>query len=458
MTLGWIVSFYLVLTLGLGIAASRLINGISDFFSASRRLPFLLSSFALFALWFGSETIFGASAEFIDHGLLGIIEDPFGGTLCLLLFGLFLVRPLYRRNLLTLGDLFRSAYGPQTEYLSAFFMILTFIGYIAGQLIALSILFEAVFGLDPAWGLVLSALIVTIYTAGGGMWAVSITDFMQSIVIIGGLFLICGYLLPQVDTTLLFTPPRPGFFDFVPNADNGMSWLDYLAAWLTLGLGSLASQDIFQRANAARSETVAVRSTLLGALLYLTMAMLPLLLALMVFQLDPALLDADQQDALILLVAGHAPVWLQGVFFGALISAVFSTCSGALLAPSSILAENVVKPWLLRDSDDRVLLLASRCCVVLMALIALALASASDSIYELVGQSSSLGAVSILTPMLFALFDKKPSAYGALLAMGLGLVAYLTTEYLVSTPVPSMFVGMLASLTGMLTGKRLSAV
>jgi SSS family solute:Na+ symporter len=453
MTLGWIVSLYLLFTLCLGIAASTLISGISDFFSASRKLPMLLSSFALFAVWFGSETIFGASAEFIDHGLLGIIEDPFGGTLCLVLFGLFLVRPLYRQNLLTLGDLFRRAYGPRTEYLSAFFMILTFVGYIAGQLIALSILFEAVFGLATAYGLLLSALIVTIYTAAGGMWAVSLTDFVQSIVIMGGLLLIAVYLGMQVNLQQLLTPPTPGFFDFVPNADNSMAWLDYLAAWMTLGLGSLASQDIFQRANAARSEHVAVRSTLLGALLYLVFAMLPLLLALMTFQLEPQLLEGDQQDTLILLVARHTPVWLQGVFFGALISAVFSTCSGALLAPASILAENVVKPLLLRDSNDKALLLASRWCVVAMALIAVAVASASDSIYELVGQSSSLGAVSILVPMLFALFDKQPSARGALLAMMLGLAAYVLTEFIISVTVPAIFIGMLASLAGMLVGR-----
>src|SRR5688572_20223039 len=129
MTLGWLVTLYLLVTLLLGIAASAMIRGVSDFFSASRRLPFVLSSFALFALWFGSETIFGASAEFLENGLLGVIEDPFGGALCLLLFGLLLVRPLYRQNLLTLGDLFRKPYGRQTEYLSALFMILTFVGY-----------------------------------------------------------------------------------------------------------------------------------------------------------------------------------------------------------------------------------------------------------------------------------------------------------------------------------------
>lgn len=458
MILGWFVALYLLITLVLGVVATTMIKGVSDFFSASRRLPFVLSSFALFALWFGSETIFGASAEFLEHGLLGVIEDPFGGALCLLLFGLLLVRPLYRQNLLTLGDLFRKAYGLHTEYLSALCMMLTFVGYVAAQLIALSILFEAVFGMDPMWGKLLSAVIVTLYTAGGGMWAVSLTDFVQSLVIIAGMLLLTLHLGTQVDMTALWVPPREHFFDFLPSADNGMRWLDWLAAWATLGLGSLASQDIFQRANAARSETVAVRSTYAGALLYLVFAMFPLLLALMVFQLDPALLEGDQQYTLVRLVEAHAPVWLQALFFGALISAVFSTCSGALLAPSSILAENLIKPLLLRSDDEQTFLLVSRCSVVAVAIVATLIAFSSDSIYELVGQSSIFGAVSVLVPMLFALFARRKSREGAWLSMGLGLAGYLYVEYLQpGFPVPALFMGMLASLGGMLLGYALTA-
>jgi SSS family solute:Na+ symporter len=456
MTLTWLVAAYLVLTLCLGIAASRMIKGISDFFSASRRLPFLLSSFALFAFWYGSETIFGASAEFLENGLLGVIEDPFGGALCLLLFGLVLVRPLYRQNLLTLGDLFRKAFGQHVEYLSALFMLPTFIGYIAAQLLALSILFEAVFGIDPVYGKLLSALIVTVYTASGGMWAVSLTDFVQSLVIMAGMVLLTYYLGRQVDMATLVIPPRDNFFDFLPNERNGVAWLDYLAAWLTLGLGSLASQDIFQRANAAKSETVAVTSTLFGAILYLLFATFPLLLALMVFQIDPGLLEGDRQYTLMRLVEGHAPVWLQGLFFGALISAVFSTCSGALLAPSSILAENLIKPLFLKTDNERIFLLVSRCSVVATAIVATLIAFSNDSIYELVGQSSIFGAVSILIPMLFALFAKRKSREGAWLSMSLGLGVYLLFEYqLTDFPVPPMFMGMLASLCGMLLGYAL---
>ena len=457
MTLAVLVSLYLFATLMLGLLASRLIHGVNDFFSANRKLPLMLSSFALFALWFGSETLFGASSEFLQHGVLGVIEDPFGATLCLVLFGLFLVRPLYRQNLLTLGDLFHKAYGPRTEYLSALFMILTFIGYIAGQLIALSLLFETVFGLPQHYGLVLSAVIVTLYTAGGGMWAVSLTDFVQSIVIMAGLVLICVMLGLQTDFAALLEPPQPGFYDFTPKNTSSLSWLDYAAAWLTLGLGSLASQDIFQRANAARSETVAVHSTLLGAALYLVFAMLPLLMALMIFQLEPQLLEGDHQDSLIKLVAARTPVWVQGVFFGALISAVFSTASGALLAPSSILAENLIKPLLLRSDDEKKLLRASRVAVVIMAVIATGTAFTSESIYELVGQSSIFGAVSILVPMLFALFVPNPSATGAWLAMIGGMSAYALCEFLIEDAlIPPMFVGLLASIIGMLVGQAMT--
>jgi SSS family transporter len=453
MSLGFFVALYLLVTLCIGLVAATLIRGSGDFINASRRLPFMLSSMALFALWFGSETVFGASAEFMQHGLLGVIEDPFGGFLCLVLFALFLVRPLYRRNLLTLGDLFRQHYGARVESVAAICMILTFVGYIAAQLIALSLLFETVFGLSPHSGLLLSAVIVTAYTSAGGMWAVSLTDFVQSLVIITGLLLLCVFFTNRVGFATLMEPPRAQFFEFVPTAANGMSWLDWTAAWLTLGLGSLASQDIFQRANAARSETIAVRSTFCGAFLYLLFALLPLYLGLVVLRLEPQLLQGDTQNALLTLVSLHAPLWLQVLFYGALISAIFSTCSGALLAPSSILAENLIKPLLRPAASDRELLWISRGSVLVMAIIATVLALNSGNIYDLVAESSILGAVSILVPMLCALFVPRASAGAALAAMLLGLLAYLWFAYgQTDFPVPAMFMGLLASGFGMVSG------
>jgi solute:Na+ symporter, SSS family len=171
--------------------------------------------------------------------------------------------------------------------------------------------------------------------------------------------------------------------------------------------------------------------------------------------LEPQLLEGDPQYALLELVSLRAPLWLQVCFYGALLSAVFSTCSGALLAPSSILAENFFKPLFMREVNDRNLLLASRIAVVLMATVATTLTFFSDSIYDLVAESSVLGAVSILVPMLYALFGKRPSARGAVLAMSLGLLAYVLSEYgYVGFPLPPLFMGMGASLAGMLAGNK----
>jgi len=454
MSVGFWVLIYLIITLLVGILTSRLVHNSNDFLNASRGVPFLLSSFALFAFWFGSETIFGATAEFIDHGFLGVIEDPFGGFLCLFLFALVFVKPLYRQNILTLGDLFKKRYGGQIEIFSSFFMLITFFGYVAAQIIALSILFESVFGIDATAGKLVSAGIVTVYTAAGGMWAVSITDFIQSIVIVAGLLFLCIDLTGLVEIDSIFNPPKAHFFDFVPNPENQMSWMDYLAAWLTLGIGSLASQDIFQRANAAKTERIAITSTYFGAFLYLFIAMMPLYLGLLVYHIEPSLLEGDNQYALVGLVGNHAPFWLQVLFYGALISAIFSTCSGALLAPSSILAENIFKPIFLKKSGDKKFLLISRLSVFLIGIGSTILAFGKTSIYELVSQSSILGLVSILVPMFVALFFKNATKTGAMLSMISGLIFYLLAEYqVINFSIPPLFVGFGFSIMGMVTGQ-----
>ena len=148
---------------------------------AGRSLPLALSSAALFATWFGSETVFGASSQFLKGGLFAVIEDPFGAALCLLLFGLFVTRKLYTMKLLTLGDFFKVRYGKRTEIVAGIFIVPSYLGYIAAQLVAMGLIINVVTGIETWQGVVISACIVTFYTYIGGMWAISITDFIQSI-------------------------------------------------------------------------------------------------------------------------------------------------------------------------------------------------------------------------------------------------------------------------------------
>jgi Na+/proline symporter len=113
------VVLYLAVTIGMGLVAGRRIHATGDFLNTGRNLHPALNTAAFFALWFGSKTMFGASARFAEHGVQGIIEDPFGGALCLLLVGVFYAPRMYRLNVLTIGDVSRKAFGVRAEWISA---------------------------------------------------------------------------------------------------------------------------------------------------------------------------------------------------------------------------------------------------------------------------------------------------------------------------------------------------
>ncbi|NOS55428.1 MAG: sodium:solute symporter family protein, partial [Cyclobacteriaceae bacterium] len=318
---------YLLVTILIGYWASRKVKTSGDFMLAGRSLPIFLSASALFATWFGSETVFGASSEFLKGGLYSVIEDPFGAALCLLLFGLFFARKLYNMNLLTLGDFFKIRFGNRTELVASFFLAPPYVGYIAAQLVAMGLIINVVTGLEVWQGVVISAFVVTFYTYIGGMWAISITDFFQSIVIVVGLLALAILLANKAGgVTVILQEVHPSTSRFLPKWDFKEVML-YLAAWSVLGLGSLPSQDIFQRVMSSGSQKIAVRSCFIAAGLYLTVAMLPLFIGLCAKHLYPQTTSIDSQLALPNMVLAHASLPIQILFFGSLLSAIMSTTS-----------------------------------------------------------------------------------------------------------------------------------
>ena len=445
---------YLIITVLVGFWASRKVKTSGDFMLAGRSLPIMLSSAALFATWFGSETVFGASSEFMKGGLYAVIEDPFGASLCLLLFGIFFARKLYNMNLLTLGDFFKVRYGKKTELTASLFLAPPYIGYIAAQLVAMGLILNVVAGLEVWQGVVISAVVVTLYTFVGGMWAISITDFIQSIIIIAGLLVLAIILAEKVGgvTTILKEVPTENF-KFFPSL-NFKEIVTYLAAWSVLGLGSIPSQDVFQRSMSSVSANTAVRSCYIAAILYLTIAMLPLFISLCTKHLYPVQAAGDTQLALPNMVLTHTSMPVQILFFGSLLSAIMSTTSSAILAPAAILSENVLKPLADGKFNDRQLLLMTRLSILIFSFIATVMACIRTNIYQLVGESSILSLVSLFIPLVMGLYWKRASSAGALFSMVLGIMTWIIFE-LYETSWPSLVIATLVSLVGMLIGSMM---
>ncbi|MBK8968938.1 MAG: sodium:solute symporter family protein [Saprospiraceae bacterium] len=466
------IALYLLGTLAIGWWASRRVKSTADFVVAGKNLPMFVAACALFATWFGSETVMGASSEFIENGVLGVIEDPFGAALCLFLAGLLIARPLYKLNLLTFSDFFRMRYNKATEVVSAVFMVPSYFSWIAAQLIALAILLQAVCGLDKTYGVLICTTLVLIYTYIGGMWSVSITDFVQTIAIIVGLLALAFDMVVKVGgfDAMLATAP-PDFFQFLPDPEP-INYVHWFAAWMTIGLGSIPQQDVFQRVMGARSVRASVNACYTSSVMYLTVAALPLIIGYCGRMLHPELLEGgDTQMMIPHLVLQHSGLGIQILFFGALLSAILSTCSGAMLAPATVIGENLVKP-LYRNVTDAQLLQIMRYSVVGVAVVTGGMALSRENIYELVGESSAFSLVSLFTPLIAGLYWKRSSALGAIAAMIAGIVVWLAamvwtgsvvqplegeaaTMVQTLAQVPPMLYGFGASILAMLLGSWL---
>jgi len=457
------VALYLAVTVAIGLWAARRVHNTRDYVVAGRSLPLYMSTALVFATWFGAETVLGVSATYLKEGMRGIVADPFGFSFCLVLIALFFARAFYRMNLLTIGDFYRQRYNKPVEVATSVCITLSYLGWVSAQLTALGVVFHTLSGgaISLPWGIVLGTGVVLLYTLFGGMWSVAYTDLFQSVVIIVGLIYLAfllGGLAGGFDRVVAHAA-EAGKFQFWP-ALEARDVLAFIAAFLTAALGSIPQQDVFQRTTAAKDADTAVRGALLGGFLYFCMAFVPIYLAYSALLIDPKmvepLLAGDQNgNQLILpnLILGHTPVFAQVMFFGALLSAIMSSASGALLAPTSLFTENVLRPFVPHMSD-RQLLLVMRLVLVIFGLAVMVFALASDaSIYQMVQNAYKVTLVSAFAPLVLGLYWKRSTTAGALLSVVLGIATWALMELIAPEAlVPPQLVGLAFSFLGMVVG------
>ena len=463
MILGFVI-LYLLLSVGIGLAAARRVHNTKDFALAGRSLPLPVVIATVFATWFGAEAVLGISATFVKDGLRGVVADPFGSSLCLILAGLFFAPRFYRMNLLTVGDFYRLKYNRTVEVLCALCIVASYLGWVAAQFKVLGLVLNVVTegAVSQPVGMVIGALIVLTYTTFGGMFSVAILDFVQISVIMGGLLYITSVVsgLAGGMEAVISHAAQAGKLEFFPSA-TAAAWIPFIGAWITMMLGSIPQQDVFQRITSAKDERTAVRGSILGGVLYFCFCFVPMFLAYAATLVDPttftSLLAEDSQLVLPTLILRHTPVFAQIVFFGAVLSAVMSCASATLLAPSVMLSENVIK-GLLPQLNDWELLRVMRLVVVAFAALVLIIAlSSSASIYQLVVNTYKVTLVAAFVPLCAGLFWPRATTQGALCALAAGLMTWLGLELFGPSDSiwPPQLVGLLLAAAGMVAGSLL---
>ena len=458
-----LVFAYLLVTIAIGLMAAKRVKNTADFAVAGRHLPLAMIVTTTFATWFGSETVLGIPAKFIHGGLREVVEDPFGAGSCLILVGAFFAARLYRMNLLTISDYYRERYGRTVEVLASLIIMVSYLGWVSAQVTALGLVFHLLSGgaISVALGMVIGVVSILAYTLYGGMWSVAVTDFIQMIILVGGLAILAVFASDQAggaDKVIDLAASRD-MFRFLPEP-RFHDIVFFIAAAITMMLGSIPQQDVFQRVMSARDLRAATWGPIIGGVCYILFAFVPMFLVVSALIIMPeqaqALLADDPQKVLPTLVLEHMPFVMQVLFFGALLSAIKSCASATLLAPSVTFTENIWRQFRPEYISDLENLRIMRISVLVFAIAVLVYSIKMEGtpIFELVSGAYQVPLVGAFVPLVFGLYWKRATTQGALCATVLGIgvwVLFMATPAL-HEAFPQQLAGVLAAVVGMVAG------
>lgn len=430
------LSIFFISLFGVGVIANSKTQSNEDFLVGGRNFNLWLSTFCLFATWFGAGTIISATDEISTSGLKASFLEPYGSGFCLILAGIFLAKRLWEMKLLTYSDFFRIKFGSKIENASVFTTLPVFIGWIAVQYLAISEIIATFTPLNHIQALVIIVILTTILTMMGGMWSVSLTDSVQMFIIIIGLI----YLFIKVYFSINMSSSE--IYELIPinkkslNLENYQKALGLLSAFSIAALGNLTGQDLGQRIFSARSAKIAQNACLFAGLLYLLIGSIPVW-----FGMTSEITIGPQFEGnlISLLIKKYMDPISSIILLLAITSAVVSTITSALLAPSSVLANNFLNRIFPKSSELKL----CRISVIIIALISIIVALLGENVYSLLEDSYAIGFVGFFPALVIGLYSKKLNELAMLITISIASIIWISSffvEFIISSELISVAV------------------
>ena len=441
------VAVYIVIMIAIGVYSSRKTHSVAEFAVAGRSMSLSLCTATIVATWFGGGVMIGVAGSAYDDGMLGVIADPFGAGLALVLIGLFFVRLIRRLRLYSFIEILEQRFGLSAGIISSVASMVSSLGWVAGMLVAFGVIFETLTGVPLAVGIVGGAFVVIIYTSIGGMFAVALTDFVQmSIIAIGLVMLLVVVLLDTGGWGPIAAQLPEDTFRMVPLENSLDSWLVYLRAWVIFGFADIASQSLLQRAMSAKSEQVAQNSFYAAAISYVGFAMIPVILGIIASVTMPGL--ANSESVVPALALEHLHPIAIAIFVGALLAAIMSSCDSAILAAATVFGTNIL-PLIKREPSERLQLTVIRLAIPVGGIFAVSVALNARAVFDTVLDANMAMLAAVIAPFILAMWWKKANRAGALAGMSAGIATWLIVSSLSET-LPSDLLGFAACVLAML--------
>ena len=462
------VILYLLASIAIGLWVARRVKNTEDYAVAGRSLPLSVVIATTFATWFAAETVIGIPAKFLHGGMEATVEDPWGASMCLILVGVFIARKLYPMSLLTINDFYRERFGKTVELFCSVVDVISYLGWVAAQVTALGVVFNLITegAVSERQGAFIGTAVVLIYTIYGGMWSVAVTDFLQMIIIVlglAGIAIIAGNMAGGPGAVFELAQDRE-LLHFFPEW-NFKEIMFFIGAGITIMFGSIPQQDIFQRVMSSKNAQVATWGPIIGGTGYLLFAMVPIFIvtsSLIIMPADAAELmqgETSSQKILPKLIMEHMPKFAQVMFFGALLSAIMSTASATILAPSTVFVQNLIKHfWPTMTDRQELRLMRYTVFAFTVVVFSYALAMEGTSVFDMVSSTYQLPVVGAFVPLVAGLYWKRANNMGAITSIALGVGTWLL---FISTPLgehfPQQLAGLFMAIVGMVAGSLIKA-
>ena len=424
------VGVYCLIMILIGVIVSKRTKTAEDYLIASRSFGTIFNTSTLTACFIGGTLLLGYPGQLYIFGFwddavyFGAIA-AFGGSICLLVAGLFYLPKMWRLKLLSLGDFFYQRFNRAVGITMSLLCVVTFTLWITAQILV----FAKVCSVLLDWPLLTSILIATFvvgtYTVLGGLWAVAATDIVQIVILAVGIVILAPYAVDLVGGWESFTVHFPSEkFQFFPGDEQPpVAWLAWMAVLLVTGIGGITSPDLMQRSFSAKTAKVCRNSALIASVFNLFIMLFVGIIAvggiIMINNgiLDPGIILEDGEMLVPVMVKKIFPIPLVVLFLGACLSAVMSAGSSSLIALAGMASKNIWKDMLRPQCTGRELLLVSRILVGAFIILAGIIAVNFSSIIYVCFFGFDLILCCLFAPFTLGLFWKKANAAGALCGM-----------------------------------------
>jgi len=439
------VGVYVVIMIAIGIYAARGTHSVTDFIVAGRKLPLWLCSASVFATWFGSGIMMGATTSAYDRDFLAMVAEPYGSALALLLTGVFFARIYRRTRRLTWVQFFEARYGKFAGIFGSIADVSSGIIWLGGVLFTFGILAESLTGMPMEVGIFVGLLVIVVYTMIGGMLAVALTDFVQMVVLVIGLIVLLVVVLNDVGGWAAISAQLPEHtVRAFPVRHTMSNWVDYVHVWMTLGIAAIAANSIIQRALSAKTEAVAQNSFFVATLGYITIGTIPIMLGLIASVTMPGL---EANAVLTSIAIEHLHPVLVAIFVGAILSAFMSTGDSILLSAGAVVSTNLL-PVFRKNPSEKLQLNVARITIPVAAAVASYVAFGAERVVDVIVDSAAPLLAMTIVPFVLCFWWEKANKYGALGGIFGGLIGWGIASA-VGTEFPPDFIGFGVSLVTM---------